>query len=67
MKNGIELRKLLPPKVKRSRTQKQTIKPYKGWFLNTQKIPCMLLLLLESKDDLQKFRLCFYGNLNRLK
>jgi hypothetical protein len=46
VKNELKLRKLLAPKVKGSRTiqkKKQTIKHYKGWFPNTEKIPCMLL------------------------
>jgi len=36
-------------RVKNSENKKTT-KCYKGWFLNTNKIPCMLLL--KFKDDL---------------
>ncbi len=44
VQNKLEMRKLLPPKVKESKNlKKQTTKHYKGRFLNTQKIPCILL------------------------
>jgi hypothetical protein len=46
VKNELKLRKLLPPKVKGIKNflkKEQTTKRYKGWFSNTQKIPCMLL------------------------
>jgi hypothetical protein len=43
IKNGIGLRKLWPPKVEGVKNSKeQTTECYKGQFLNTQKIPCML-------------------------
>jgi hypothetical protein len=43
-KEGIELRKLSPPKIEGVKNfKKQNIKPYKGRFLTTQNIPCMLL------------------------
>jgi hypothetical protein len=42
VKNGLEMRKLRPPKVKGVKnSKKQTTKHYKGWFSNTQKFPCM--------------------------
>ncbi len=34
--------------------KKQTTKHYQSWFMNTQKILCMLLL--EFQDDLKNFR-----------
>jgi hypothetical protein len=49
VKNEIKLRKLWPPKVEGARTKKkQTTKCYKGRFLNTQKIPCMLFYCYKS-------------------
>jgi hypothetical protein len=39
------MRKLWSPKVKGVRNSKKTIEDYKGWFLNTQKIPFMLVFL----------------------
>jgi len=54
IENGLEMRKLWPPKVKGGQElKKQTTKHYKGWFLNTQKNSLYVaLLLLKFKDDL---------------
>jgi hypothetical protein len=42
-KKGMELRKFWSPKVKRvNNSKKKTIECYKGRFLNTQTLPCML-------------------------
>jgi hypothetical protein len=43
VKNGLQLRKSWPPKVKGVKnSKKQTIENYKGQFLNTQKVPFTL-------------------------
>jgi hypothetical protein len=43
VKNGIKLKRLWSPKVEGvNNSTKQTSKCYKGWFLNTQNIPCVL-------------------------
>jgi hypothetical protein len=40
---GLKMKKLRPPQVKKVKnSKKQTTEHYKGWFLNIQKIPCML-------------------------
>jgi hypothetical protein len=44
VKNELEMRKLQPLKIKGVKnSKKQTTKHYKGWFLNSQKLFCMLL------------------------
>jgi hypothetical protein len=43
IKNRFKLRKLWPHKVEGSRTQKKNHRTLQSWFLNMQKIPCMLL------------------------
>jgi hypothetical protein len=40
------MRKLWPPKVKVVKNSEKTIEHYKGRFLNTQKVPFMLVFLL---------------------
>jgi len=45
VKNGLEMRKLWSPKVKGVRNSKKTIEHYEGQFLNTQKVPFMLVFL----------------------
>jgi hypothetical protein len=53
VKNGLEMRKLWSPKVKGVRNSKKTIEHYKGRFLDTQKVPFMLVfLLLKYQYDL---------------
>ncbi len=43
IKSGTNLRKLWAPKVDRVKnSKKKNVECYKGWFLNTQKIPYML-------------------------
>jgi hypothetical protein len=43
IENELEMRKLWPPKLKGvNNSKKQTIEHYKGCFLNTQKVPCVL-------------------------
>jgi hypothetical protein len=53
-KNGIQLRKLRPPKVEGVRnSKKQTTKHYKGQFLKPPKITLyVVLLLLKFLNDL---------------
>jgi len=46
VKNELEMRKLWYPKVKGVRNFLKTIYHYKGRFLNTQKVPFMLVFLL---------------------
>jgi hypothetical protein len=67
LQKRIRNEKVLHPKVKGIKNLKknQTTEHYKGSFSNTQKIPCMLLL--DFKDDLEKFRWHSYNTLNRLK
>jgi len=53
VKNGLEMRKLWPPKVKGVKNSKKTIEHYKGQFLNTQKVLFMLVfLILKFEYDL---------------
>jgi hypothetical protein len=68
VENGLKMRKLWSPKIKGVRNSKNTIEHYKGWFLNTQKVPFMLVfLLLKNQYDLYNFSCRSYSTLNHLK
>jgi hypothetical protein len=46
VENGLEMKKLRPPKVKGVKNSKKTIEHYKGRFLNTQKVLFMLVFFI---------------------